>query len=104
VHAILEKALDTIGEHPEILRILSRTLNEVRRERLGHARATLEEVLEGLEAGDTVDEALRGKLEHVRATLKEILERQEGGVEGRTRGTLGEGTASDVGSSSQEES
>ena len=44
------------------------------------------------------------RLEHVRATLEEILEYQEGGVEGRTRGTLGEGTASDVGSSCQEES
>jgi hypothetical protein len=44
------------------------------------------------------------RLEHVRATLEEILEHQEGGVEGRTRGTLGEGTASDARSSSQEES
>jgi hypothetical protein len=104
VDAMLEKALDTIGEHPEILRILSRTLDEVLRESLGQARATLEEVLEGLEVGDTVDEAFKGRLEDVRATLKEILERQEGGVDGTTRGTLGEGTASDAGSSSQEES
>jgi hypothetical protein len=30
------------------------------------------------------------RLEHVRATLEEILEYQKGGIEGRTRGTLGE--------------
>jgi hypothetical protein len=71
--------LNTIGEHPEILRILFRTPNEVLRESLGQARATVEEVLEGLEVGDMVDEALTGRLEDVRATLKEILERQEGG-------------------------
>ena len=29
IRAILEKALDTIGEHPEILRILSRSLSRV---------------------------------------------------------------------------
>ena len=32
IRAILEKALDTIGEHPEILRILSRSLGRVGRE------------------------------------------------------------------------
>ena len=89
VRAILEKALDTIGEHPEILRIVSRTLNEVLRERLGQARAALEEVLEGLEVGETVDEVLKGRLEDIRANLEEILERQGG--EGRTRGVLDEG-------------
>ena len=46
---------------------------------MGQARATVEEVLEGLEVGDMVDEALTGRLEDGRATLKEILERQEGG-------------------------
>jgi hypothetical protein len=35
IRAILEKALDTIGEHPEILRILSRSLSRVVRESLG---------------------------------------------------------------------
>jgi hypothetical protein len=35
IRAILEKALDTIGEHPEILRILSRSLSRVGRESLG---------------------------------------------------------------------
>ena len=57
MRAILEKALDTIGEHPEILWSLSRTLDEVLRERPGQVRALLEKVLEGLEVGDAVDEA-----------------------------------------------
>jgi hypothetical protein len=35
IRAILEKALDTVGEHPEILRILSRSLSRVVRESLG---------------------------------------------------------------------
>jgi hypothetical protein len=35
IRAILEKALDTIGEHPEILRILSRSPSRVVRESLG---------------------------------------------------------------------
>src|ERR671913_1315461 len=58
VRAILEKALDTIAEHPEILRILARTLSRVVRESLGETLGTLNEVLEGLEVGDTVDEVL----------------------------------------------
>ena len=89
VRAILEKALDTIAEHPEILRILARSVSQLVRESLGEALGTLNEVLEGLEVGDTVDEALRGRLEEIGANLEEILERQEG--EGRTRGALGEG-------------
>jgi pyruvate/2-oxoglutarate dehydrogenase complex dihydrolipoamide acyltransferase (E2) component len=89
VRAILEKALDTIAEHPEILRILARSLSQLVRESLGETLGTLNELLEGLELGDTVDEALRGRLEEIRANLEEILERQEG--EGRTRGALGEG-------------
>ena len=83
VRAILEKALDTIAENPEILEILGQTLSDVLRETLGTARATLEEVLEDLEVGDTVDEALRGRLEEVRAVLEDVLEGQEeGGQEG----------------------
>src|SRR5919107_1851844 len=89
VRAILEKALDTIGEHPEILRILARSLSQLVRESLGKTLTTLNEVLEGLELGDTVDEVLKGRLEEIRANLGEILERQEG--EGRTREALGEG-------------
>jgi pyruvate/2-oxoglutarate dehydrogenase complex dihydrolipoamide acyltransferase (E2) component len=89
VRAILEKALDTIAEHPEILRILARSISELVRERLGEALGTLDEILEGLEVGDTVDEVLKGRLEETRATLEEILERQ-GGIEGEVRGALGE--------------
>src|SRR5918993_3205180 len=36
IRAILEKALDTIGEHPEILRILARSISRVVRESLVH--------------------------------------------------------------------
>jgi hypothetical protein len=97
VRAILEKALDTLAENPEILRILARSLSQLVRESLGETLATLTEVLEGLEVGDTVDEALRGRLEEVRATLEEVLERPERGVEGTTRRGLGEGPG--VGSS-----
>jgi hypothetical protein len=85
IRAILEKALDTVAEHPEILRILSRGLSRLVRESLGEAQATLSEVLAGLEVGDTVDEVLRGRLEEVRTSLEDILARQEvesGGKEG----------------------
>jgi hypothetical protein len=94
VRAILEKALDTIAENPEILRILARSLSRVVRESLGQTLTTLNEVLEGLEVGDTVDEALRGRLEEVRSTLEDILERSERGVEGEAQRRLGEGPAS----------
>ncbi len=89
VRAILEKALDTIAENPEILRILARSLSRVVRESLGETLTTLNEVLEGLEVGDTVDEVLRGRLEEVRSTLEEILERQQQG--GGSSGALEEG-------------
>jgi hypothetical protein len=85
IRAILEKALDTVAEHPEILQILSRGLSGLVRESLGEAQATLSEVLAGLEVGDTVDEVLRGRLEEVRTSLEDILARQEvesGGKEG----------------------
>jgi hypothetical protein len=88
VRAILEKALDTIAEHPEILRILSRSLDRLVRESLGEAETALSEILEGVEVGDTVDEALRRRLEEVRASLEDILDRQElgtGGEEGVQR-------------------
>jgi hypothetical protein len=94
VRAILEKALDTIAEHPEILRILGQSLRELIRD-LGKAQAALSEVLEGLEVGDTVDEQLRGRLEEVRASLEEILDRQglESGDEGTGPRALGGGSA-----------
>ena len=74
VRAILEKALDTLAANPEILRILARSVSRLVRESLGETLGTLNEVLEGLEVGETVDEALRGSLEQVRSTLEEILE------------------------------
>ena len=77
VRAILEKALDTIAQHPEILRILSQTLSEAVRESLGEAQTTLAEVLDGLQVGATVDEALRERLQNVRATLDEVLQGQQ---------------------------
>ena len=103
VRAILEKALDTIAEHPEILRILARSLSGLVREGLGETLATLGAVLEGLEVGDTVDEVLKERLEEVRATLEEILERSEREVEGAAQRVLGEGPASDTAPSAQEE-
>jgi DNA anti-recombination protein RmuC len=78
VRAILEKALDTIAQRPEILQTLNQTLNEVVTESLGEAEATLADLLDGLQVGGTVDEVLRGRLEAVRGTLDEIL--QPGGV------------------------
>ena len=89
VRAILEKALDTLGEHPEILENLLRTLNELLEGRLGDALGALESVLEGLEEGDTVDALLKGRLEDVRATLEQVLE-QVGGADGESRLALGE--------------
>jgi hypothetical protein len=86
VRAILEKALDTIGEHPEILETLGRSLDRAVRESLGEAQATLSEVLQGIQTGDTVDEALRGRLEEVRANLDKILERPEVGRGGEEAG------------------
>ena len=94
VRAILEKALDTLAQNPEILRILARSISQVVRESLGQTLSTLTEVLEGLEVGDTVDEALRGRLEDVRTTLEEVLERSESGVEGGAQRRLGEGQGS----------
>ena len=96
IRAILEKALDTIGEHPEILRILARSLSQVVRESLGETLATLDSALEGLEVGDTVDEVLRGRLQEVRDTLDDILERSEREVEGTAQTALGEGPADDT--------
>ena len=97
VRAILEKALETIGEHPEILRILARTVSRVVRDSLEETLATLDSALEGLEVGDTVDEALRGRLEEVRTSLQDVLERADREVEGVTRGgALGEGPDGDA--------
>lgn len=88
VRAILEKALDTIGQEPEILRILSQTLSEAARESLGEAQTTLSEVLDELQVGGTVDEALRGSLQKVRGALEEVLQGRDavgGGEEAAPR-------------------
>ncbi len=91
VRAILVKALETIGEHPEILRILVRSLSRLVRETLEETLGTLDSALEGLEVGETVDEALLGRLGEVRSALEDVLERSEGAVEGAARTALGEG-------------
>ena len=87
VRAILNHALDTLAEHPEILRALTRALNELVEGLVGAALGTLEDVLGSLEVGETVDELLKGRLEDARDTLKELLEQagdqaQEGVVDG----------------------
>jgi hypothetical protein len=100
VRAILVKALDTIGEHPEILRILARSMSRLVRDSLEESLGTLDSALEGLEAGETVDEALLGKLGEVRTALEDVLERTEGEVEGAPRTALGEGEGGDPTASS----
>ena len=101
VRAILEKALDTVAEHPEILESLGQTLDELLEGRLGDARDTLEQLLEGLEEGDTVDALLKGRLEDVRNILQDILESHGGG--GMEREVLSEGPVSDTESSAPEQ-
>ena len=101
VRAILEKALDTVAEVPEILERLGQTLDELLEGRLGDVRDTLEQLLEGLEEGDTVDALLKGRLEDVRNVLQDILESHGGG--GTDRGALSEGPVSDTGSSAPEQ-
>ena len=74
VRAILKHALETVAEHPQILRVLTRALDELLSGRLGDALGTLESVLGSLEEGGTVDELLKGRLEDVRDTLQEVLD------------------------------
>ena len=96
VRVILVKALETIGEHPEILRILARTLSQVVRETLEGTLGTLDSALEGLQVGDTVDEALLGSLGEVRSALEDVLERTEGAVEEAAQRALGEDPAGEA--------
>ena len=91
VRAILVKTLDTIGEHPEILRILAHSLTRLVRETLEGALGTLDSALEGLEVGDTVDEALLGTLGEVRTAIEDVLERSDRAVEEADQEALGEG-------------
>jgi exonuclease VII small subunit len=99
VRAILKHALDTVAEHPEILRILTRALNELVEGLLGDALGTLEDALEGLEVGGTVDELLKGRLEDVRDTLQEVLSQagEQAQEEGVTGQALPEGPSSSAG-------
>ena len=94
VRAILEKALETLGEHPEILKNLAQALTEVLREALQDASSALEDVLKELDVGDTVDEALKGKLEDISSGLEGALEGQDGeaaqGARQLARGGAGE--------------
>jgi hypothetical protein len=96
VRAILVKALDTIGEHPEILRILARSLTRVVRETLEGTLGTLDSALEGLQVGDTVDEALLGSLGEVRTALEDVLDRSDRAVEEASRAALDEGQGDDT--------
>ena len=91
VRIILVKALETIGEHPEILRILARSLTQVVRETLEGTLGTLDSALEGLEVGDTVDEELLGSLGEVRTALEDVLERTDRAVQEAAQTALGEG-------------
>src|SRR5215208_949077 len=96
VRAILNHALNTVAEHPEILRALTRALNELVSGLVGDALGTLENVLGSLNVGDTVDELLKGRLEDARDTLQEVLdqagdqaqEEAEGGTGGQPAGSL----------------
>jgi hypothetical protein len=96
VRAILRHALETVAEHPEILRILTRALNELVSGLVGDALATLEGALGSLEVGDTVDELLKGRLEDVRDTLQDVLDQAGEQAEGAllTRQDLPEGSSS----------
>jgi hypothetical protein len=73
VRAILKHALDMVAEHPEILRSLTRALDDLVTGRLGDALSMVENVLGSLEDNGTVDELLKGRLEDVRGALQEFL-------------------------------
>jgi pyruvate/2-oxoglutarate dehydrogenase complex dihydrolipoamide acyltransferase (E2) component len=92
VRAILEKALETLGEHPEILENLAQTLTALLREALQAASSELGDVLEGLDVGDTVDEVLKGRLEDISSDIEGALERQRGGATQREGEVTGETT------------
>ena len=75
IRAILKEALQTVGEHPQILRILTRALDELVTERIGDALDTLQSALGDLEGdGPVEEEALRGKLENARDNLQKVLD------------------------------
>ena len=100
IRAILEKALETVAEHPEILESLTRALDEVFTGRLSYALDTLTTTLEGLEEGATVDALLKNSLKDVRAALEGILNEAEEGV---AREALPGGLADEASSASPRE-
>jgi hypothetical protein len=108
VRAILEHALDTVAEHPQILRTLTRALEELVTGTLGGALGALESVLGDLEVGGTVDELLKGRLEEVRDTLQEVLsqvgDQAQEAAGGSTREALPEGGPSSSSSTAAGES
>jgi hypothetical protein len=103
VRAILRHALDTVAEHPEILRILTRALDELVSGLVEDALGTLENALGSLEVGDTVDELLKGRLEDVRDTLQDVLDQAGEQAQEAAGGlTAGQGVAEEPSSSSSE--
>jgi len=75
IRAILREAMQTVAEHPQILRILTRALDELATERIGDALDTLQSALGDLEGdGPVEEEPLRGKLEDARDTLQKVLD------------------------------
>ena len=107
VRAILNHALNTVAEHPEILRALTRALNELVSGLVGDALGTLENVLGSLNVGDTVDELLKGRLEDARDTLQEVLDQAgtqaQEAVGGSGRGLPAESLPSEAGETPPEE-
>jgi hypothetical protein len=99
VRAIIKEALETVAEHPEILRILTRALDELVTGRLGDALGTVESVLGGLEDNGTADELLKDRLEDVRDTLQEVLSQvgEQAQEEGLPRQGLPRGPSSSAG-------
>jgi hypothetical protein len=66
--------MQTVAEHPQILRILTRALDELVTQRIGDALDTLQSALGDLEGEAPVEEALKGKLEDARDTLQKVLD------------------------------
>jgi hypothetical protein len=94
IRAILERALETVAENPQILRVLTRALDELLTGALGNALGALEGVLGDLEVGGTVDELLKSRLEEVRDALQEVLDQagdQDQGARGGNSQALPEG-------------
>ena len=94
IRAILERALETVAENPQILRVLTRALDELLTGALGNALGALEGVLGDLEVGGTVDELLKSRLAEVRDALQEVLDQagdQDQGARGGNSQALPEG-------------